>query len=94
MTEVEGRMRAIAGVTAVHDLHVWTVASGMVAMSGHAMVPDLAQHPGVLTEIRDALAGLGISHVTVQLESRDECVEDGAAMSVATPARGGCGHTH
>lgn len=81
MTDVAARMRAVGGVTAVHDLHVWTVASGMVAMSGHAMVPDLAHHPGVLTEIRDALADLGIRHVTVQLETRDECVEDGAVSA-------------
>ena len=57
------------GVAAVHDLHVWTVTSGMVAMSGHAVVPDLATHPGVLAGIREAMGGLGIGHVTIQLET-------------------------
>jgi cobalt-zinc-cadmium efflux system protein len=91
MDEVAERMRAIPGVTAVHDLHVWTVASGMVAMSGHAMVPDLEAHPDVLAEIRKAVAQLGISHVTIQLESRDECAED---VSMTTHAHAGCGHKH
>jgi cobalt-zinc-cadmium efflux system protein len=91
MSEVETQMRAVPGVTAVHDLHVWTVASGMVAMSGHAMVPDLDAHPEVLVEIRAALARLGISHVTIQLEARDECAED---LPVTPHGHGGCGHTH
>lgn len=91
MEQVAERMRAVDGVTAVHDLHVWTVASGMVAMSGHALVPDLDAHPGVLAEIRKAVAQLGISHVTIQLESRDECAED---VPATAHSHGGCGHTH
>ncbi|SRR6266511_2152726 len=75
MPEVQRRMLEIQGVTAVHDLHVWTVTSGMVAMSGHAVVPDLGAHPGVLEGIRSQMAGLGIGHVTIQLEVEDECAE-------------------
>lgn len=92
MNDVNSRMLAVPGVTAVHDLHVWTVASGMVAMSGHAQVPDLAAHPDVLAGIRRALADLGISHVTIQLESRGECIEDPPATTTHT--HGGCGHKH
>jgi cobalt-zinc-cadmium efflux system protein len=86
MPEVEQRMRALPGVTAVHDLHVWTVASGIVAMSGHAVVPDLGAHPGVLTGIRDTLAEMGIRHVTVQLETGTGCEEGagGAEMDGGT----------
>ncbi|NOT08922.1 MAG: cation transporter [Gemmatimonadales bacterium] len=71
--EVEGRMLAVAGVRAVHDLHVWTVTSGVVAMSGHAVVPELTSHPAALAGIKKALSGLGIGHATVQLEVEDEC---------------------
>ncbi|HXE56644.1 MAG TPA: cation diffusion facilitator family transporter [Gemmatimonadales bacterium] len=73
MAEVQRRMLAVGGVSAVHDLHVWTVTSGMVAMSGHAVVPDLGDHPGVLERIRAEMAALGIGHVTIQLETQDEC---------------------
>jgi cobalt-zinc-cadmium efflux system protein len=75
LPEVQRRILAVPGVRGVHDLHVWTVTSGMVAMSGHAVVPALADHPLVLEGIRSALAELGIGHVTVQLEVRDECEE-------------------
>ena len=75
MAEVQRRMLGVAGVTAVHDLHVWTVTSGMVAMSGHAIVPRLDTHPEVLDRIRSELALLGISHVTIQLEIQHECEE-------------------
>jgi cobalt-zinc-cadmium efflux system protein len=75
MAEVQRRMLAVEGVETVHDLHVWTVTSGMVAMSGHAVVPSLDQHPGVLEQIRHAMGGLGIGHVTIQLETRHGCLE-------------------
>lgn len=85
---VQARMLAVAGVTAVHDLHVWTVTSGMVAMSGHAVVPALGDHPRVLGELQQAVRGAGIAHATIQLEVGGECPE---------PARGapaGHGHHH
>jgi cobalt-zinc-cadmium efflux system protein len=75
MAEVQRRMLAVEGVATVHDLHVWTVTSGMVAMSGHAVVPSLSHHPGVLDRIREEMQGLGIGHVTIQLETRHGCLE-------------------
>ena len=73
MAEVQSRMLALPGVSAVHDLHVWTVTSGLVAMSGHAVVPDLSGHPAALEGIRAQLAELGIGHVTIQLEVTEGC---------------------
>ena len=73
LEEVRNRMLQVTGVRAVHDLHVWTVTSGMVAMSGHAVVPDLAAHPDALSGLRAALSGLGIGHATIQLEIEDTC---------------------
>jgi cobalt-zinc-cadmium efflux system protein len=89
LPEVQRRMLEVPGVSAVHDLHVWTVTSGVVAMSGHAVVPDLEAHPGVLERIRTELARLGIGHVTVQLEVGLEGCEgcDGARTAAGVPAR-------
>lgn len=84
MAEVQRSMLAVAGVTAVHDLHVWTVTSGMVAMSGHAIVPELGSHPEVLEGIRVEMARLGIAHVTIQLEVQHECEEPRAVTGSAT----------
>jgi cobalt-zinc-cadmium efflux system protein len=95
MAEVQRRMLAVPGVAAVHDLHVWTVTSGMVAMSGHAVVPDLEAHPEVLEGIRSEMSLLGIGHVTIQLEIEHGCegCDDGRETAHA-PAWGHRGHAH
>lgn len=74
LSDVRGSMLGVSGVTAVHDLHVWSVTSGVVAMSGHAVVPELANHPSALAGIKRALNGMGIGHATIQLEVEDECL--------------------
>jgi cobalt-zinc-cadmium efflux system protein len=75
MDDISARMLGVAGVTAVHDLHVWTVTSGMVAMSGHAVVPALEEHPRALAELQRVVAGAGVAHATIQLEADDACPE-------------------
>jgi cobalt-zinc-cadmium efflux system protein len=90
IVEVQARMLAVPGVSAVHDLHVWTVTTGMVAMSGHAVVPDLKSHPGVLEGIRAEMCRLGIGHVTIQLEVADGCEE----LVPIAAAEGHAGHRH
>ena len=74
MQQVEAAVGAVPGVERVHDVHVWTVASGFVAMSGHAVVSDMARRDTALAEITVALKTFGITHVTVQLESNGDCV--------------------
>jgi cobalt-zinc-cadmium efflux system protein len=90
MAEVQRRMLGVEGVQTVHDLHVWTVTSGMVAMSGHAVVPMLDDHPFVLDRIRTEMGTLGIGHVTIQLETQHECLE----VPVAQHGHVGAGHRH
>ena len=65
---VRSRLESIPNVESVHDLHVWTVTSGMVALSAHAIVRDAGCHQGVLEQAHDLLQEMGIHHVTVQLE--------------------------
>lgn len=61
-------MAAVPGVREVHDLHVWTLASGVVAMSAHAVVPDPSTHQQALESLHAAVARFGIHHPTIQLE--------------------------
>jgi cobalt-zinc-cadmium efflux system protein len=93
LADVHQRILGVRGVVAVHDLHVWTVVNGVVAMSGHAIVPDLDSHPVVLDGIRTEMADLGIGHVTMQLEVADEC-EEVRPVSQAHAHAGGHGHSH
>ncbi len=68
---VRARLEEIPGVENVHDLHVWTVTSGLVAASAHALVRDPDRHQDVLERAHDVLQEMGIQHVTVQLERTD-----------------------
>jgi cobalt-zinc-cadmium efflux system protein len=68
---VRKQLEAIPGIESVHDLHVWTVTSGMVAMSVHAIVRESERHQHVLEHVHDAMLLFGIQHVTVQLERRE-----------------------
>jgi cobalt-zinc-cadmium efflux system protein len=66
---VRDAMASAPGVKAVHDLHVWSITSGMVALSGHVRVADGSSHGEVLAELRSRLHDrFGIEHVTVQCE--------------------------
>jgi len=62
-------LAALPGVQRVHDLHVWTLSSGTVALSAHLDVRDLANWLHILAAARDMLAKQhGIAHVTLQPE--------------------------
>ena len=62
-------LAALPGVQRVHDLHVWTLSSGTVALSAHLDIRDLANWLHILAAARDMLAKQhGIAHVTLQPE--------------------------
>jgi cobalt-zinc-cadmium efflux system protein len=70
--ELESRIRSIGGVHAVHDLHVWSIASGSHALSAHVLLDDgrIMDGPAILAHLRrDVHERYGIGHVTIQLES-------------------------
>jgi cobalt-zinc-cadmium efflux system protein len=57
------------GVLRVHDLHVWTLSSGTIALSAHLEIRNLADWPGILAAARQAMdTQHGIRHVTLQPE--------------------------
>ena len=69
--DVRGTLEGIPGVESVHDLHVWTVTSGVVALSAHAIVRAPEQQQVVLERAYDLMRGMGIRHVTLQTERRE-----------------------
>jgi cobalt-zinc-cadmium efflux system protein len=71
MDAVRSRLESIPGVESVHDLHVWTLTSGLIAMSAHAIVRESGDHQGVLEHAHELLQQMGIHHVTVQLECQN-----------------------
>ncbi len=78
VVRLERALQALDGVTAVHDLHVWTVTSGINAMSGHLVVADMADARRVLDEATDIVRReFGIGHTTIQIEDAAIRAEEG-----------------
>ena len=73
LSHVHDRVASLPGVTSVHDLHVWTVTSGVVAMSGHLVVANPADNQRILEAVQRRMEDLGIRHVTVQMERDQTC---------------------
>lgn len=70
MSAIAESLQSVPNLHDVHDLHVWTVTSGFVAMSGHGVIDDPRHQADVLAEINRRMADMGIEHVTFQLEPR------------------------
>lgn len=69
MKLLEAKLSAIPGVVAVDDLHVWTITSGLDAMSCHLVVDDLSRSAATLTAASAAMrAEFGLTHTTIQIE--------------------------
>jgi len=71
MIEVEQTIERVHGVLAVHDLHVWTIGSGMICCSCHVMVNEQSVRSGenVLRAVNEELkTKFGIDHTTIQVE--------------------------
>lgn len=73
LAEVTSHIRAMDGVEDVHDLHAWTITSGLTSMSAHVTVSDEALESygvgGMLDRITGCVAEhFDIRHVTIQIE--------------------------
>lgn len=72
MAEVRRHILEAPGVREVHDLHAWTITSGMNVVSAHVVVDEEADPPAVLDHLCTCLSGIfDIEHSTFQLESVD-----------------------
>jgi cobalt-zinc-cadmium efflux system protein len=70
---VKALMSKVPGVTAVHDLHIWTISSGIYALSAHLVVldPMVCNNDEILSAVKhDLLERFGIDHTTIQIESQ------------------------
>jgi cobalt-zinc-cadmium efflux system protein len=68
--DVAQAMVHVPNVESVHDLHIWSVTSGFVALSGHVDVLDRADREQVLVDLHHMLTDrFDINHVTLQVET-------------------------
>lgn len=67
--EVQRTMKDVPGVLAVHDLHVWTISSGLDCLSAHAVAAEGVSHAALLKSLRQTLhERFGLDHLTIQIE--------------------------
>jgi cobalt-zinc-cadmium efflux system protein len=71
---VSRSMESADGVVAIHDLHIWTISSGMYALSAHVVVAadSMGRNDAILHAVKHRLlSDHGIDHTTLQIESVD-----------------------
>lgn len=67
--EVRAAVKTVDGIEGVHDMHIWTVTSGLVSMSAHVEVSADCQWHEALNQMHELLREqFGISHATFQPE--------------------------
>jgi cobalt-zinc-cadmium efflux system protein len=67
--EVRRAMQGVPGVLAVHDLHVWSITTGLDCLSAHVVADGSHPHAALLKALRDTLhERFGIDHLTIQVE--------------------------
>jgi cobalt-zinc-cadmium efflux system protein len=76
LSAVEATILETDGVGGVHDLHVWTISSGIEALSAHISHGEAVVHGELLGRVRERLHGrFGIDHLTIQMETLDHEAE-------------------
>lgn len=76
-------MAEVPGVQNVHDLHVWSICSGHIALSAHITIDNvpLAEGDGIMAELKKRITHFGIEHTTIQFECT--ACGQGAHLSVS-----------
>jgi len=77
-SDAEAALREVPHVVDVHDLHLWTLTSGMHVATAHLVCDDAADPTGVLTGAAAVLRErFAIDHATIQVEPRSAraCIE-------------------
>jgi cobalt-zinc-cadmium efflux system protein len=86
VADVRRAMDAVIGVEGVHDLHIWTVTSGLTALSAHVETNDIANWETCMISLSRMLREqFGIAHVTLQPEAPHPPGESWDRCSIDAP---------
>jgi cobalt-zinc-cadmium efflux system protein len=88
--QVDTALREIDGVREIHDLHVWSIGSGLTALSCHVLIADqhLSEGASIIQRMTDMVAErFHIHHVTIQPEC-ESCDLNAVFCQIATPRQG------
>ncbi|MYL56665.1 cation diffusion facilitator family transporter [Virgibacillus halodenitrificans] len=85
------------GIQGVHDLHIWTITSGLNALSCHAVVAEqmsIAESERMLRQIEHDLEHKNIHHMTIQLETSAHLHDNSILCKVEADSSGHHHHHH
>jgi cobalt-zinc-cadmium efflux system protein len=86
--EVAAALRAHAGVTDVHDLHVWEISSGFPALSAHVLVGRAEDCHRIRRELEGLLhERFGLDHTTLQVDHTSERLHEIRPLRNSRPDR-------
>lgn len=72
LMEVRKSIEGVKGVKSIHDLHVWTVTSGVNSLSAHVRLEKGFKHADILQAVTEVIAKrFGIHHTTIQIETEE-----------------------
>lgn len=95
--EVIGILQQAKGIHSIHDLHIWSITSGLNALSCHAVVDDgmtISESESMLRKIEHDLFHQGISHVTIQLETTSHQHDESILCQIKGSQSGHHHHHH
>ena len=93
---LEADLKTMAGVNDVHDLHIWSIGSGVNALSCHVAIADIppSESEAILQRVKERLREkFGIQHTTIQFEHAACEVAHGCVIPIE-PHQHKHGHTH
>ncbi|GGH85198.1 cobalt-zinc-cadmium efflux system protein [Pullulanibacillus pueri] len=86
LQDVVEAVQSVKGVKNIHDLHVWSISSGINALSCHVVLEgdrdSLIKSQEILQDIEHTLLHKGIGHTTIQIETADHDHEDSILCSI------------
>ncbi|MDO5608634.1 MAG: cation diffusion facilitator family transporter [Capnocytophaga sp.] len=89
LQKIMDNITATDGVNSVHDLHVWTITSGLNALTCHAVVDakiNIEEGEAILRTIEHNLEHLNIQHITIQLETANHSHNNAVLCTAKTSA--------
>jgi len=96
MEKVIEKIKNIEGVNSIHDLHIWTITSGIIAMSAHVVIQDImvSHTRDVIDKInREMAEHFNITHTTLQLEcGQGENCAEGLVCNLSRDNQNGINH--
>ena len=69
--KVKAAILSVSGAVECHHLHIWAISTTENALTAHVVVDDIEAMEPIKEEIKARLADIGISHATIEIESRE-----------------------